>query len=137
VVDDIVCGGNPIPSQYSVRAQILRDVLTEFGKSTSNPIVAVPDAGRFVVKQNAPNPFNPVTKIEYVMPSDGTLSIVLYNVKGEKVKVLQNEATKAGPGYVMWDGTNDAGAAVSSGVYFYKTVLNGKTFGIHKMALVK
>jgi hypothetical protein len=137
VINDINCGGNPAVSPYSVRAQILRDVLTDCGKPTSNPVVGVPEAGRFVVKQNAPNPFNPVTKIEYAMPSDGTLYIAVFNVKGEKVKVLRNEAVKAGPGYVMWDGTNDAGAAVSSGVYFYKTVVNGKTFGIHKMALVK
>jgi hypothetical protein len=138
VINDINCGGNPAVSQYSVRAQILRDVLLEFGKPTSNPVVGVPDAAaRFLVQQNAPNPFNPLTKIEYVMPSDGTLSIAVYNVRGEKVRVLQNGAVKAGPGFVLWDGTDDAGAAVSSGVYFYKTVVNGNTLGIHKMALVK
>jgi hypothetical protein len=138
VGDDNDCGGNPVPSIYSVRAQILRDALTACGRPTTQPTIGVPDAAaRFVVKQNAPNPFNPVTKIEYTMPSDGTLYIAVYNVKGEKVKVLRDEAVKAGPGYVMWDGTNESGAAVSSGVYFYKTVVNGKTQGIHKMALVK
>jgi hypothetical protein len=136
-MDDTECGGSLAPSIYSVRTQILRDVRTECGLAGDPPVGSIPEAARFIVKQNAPNPFNPVTKIAYTMPSDGSLSITVYNVKGERVRILRDEAVKAGPGYVLWAGTDEAGAAVSSGVYFYKTVVNGKTQGIQKMALVK
>jgi len=52
------------------------------------------------------------------------------------VKTLVNGVVDAGPGFVVWDGTNDEGTAVSSGVYFYKTTALGKV-SINKMALVK
>jgi hypothetical protein len=137
VVSDTQCGGNPTGEFRGIRSRVLLDVLLSCGFAIDPQIVDVPEAGRFVVRQNAPNPFNPVTRIEYAMPADGTLSIVVYNVRGERVRVLQDGAVKAGPGFVVWDGTDDSGAAVSSGVYFYRTVVNGRTQGVHKMALVR
>ncbi len=119
----------------SARARVLKEVLTAFGKVGTSPTVPVPDAGVFTVK-NYPNPFNPSTKIEFNMPKRGELSIKIYNVRGELVKTLIDEVRPAGADHVLWDGTNNNGDAVSSGVYFYETIAFGKST-VNKMALVK
>ncbi|MFH1843454.1 MAG: FlgD immunoglobulin-like domain containing protein, partial [bacterium] len=140
VVRDSRCGGNQGGCSYaSVRGAILRDVLMRCGEpvgSTLPPPGAVPEAAAFTVDANYPNPFNPSTRIEYRMPRAGQLQIAIYNVRGELVKRLLDEVVEAGEGFVVWDGSDDAGAEVSSGVYFYKTTALGKT-SIQKMALIR
>ncbi|MFH1842383.1 MAG: FlgD immunoglobulin-like domain containing protein, partial [bacterium] len=139
VAHDSRCGGNQGTCYVggAVRAEILRDVLhrCDFTMGTP-PYPAVPEAMGFAVDANYPNPFNPSTRITYRMPRSGTLTISIYNVRGELVKQLIDEVVEAGEGFVVWDGTGDDGAEVSSGVYFYKTTALGKT-SIQKMALVR
>ena len=94
----------------------------------------VPVAGRFAL-QNAPNPFNPVTKISYTIKSPGHLTLKIFNVRGELVKTLINGHVQA-DGYIEWDGTNGQGGKVSSGVYFYQAQMGGDV-QVSKMALVK
>ena len=83
-----------------------------------------------------PNPFNPVTKIDFTMPKPGHLSLKIFNVRGELVRTLINEVRAEGPGHVMWDGTTDQGKRVSSGVYFYEARTAGEV-KVNKMTLVK
>ncbi len=73
----------------------------------------------YALKQNYPNPFNPVTTIEYDIPKSGQVSIVLFNVIGQKVNTLVHEFKPAGTYRVNWDGKNDQGEKVNSGLYFY------------------
>jgi hypothetical protein len=75
--------------------------------------------------QNYPNPFNPSTKIEYRLPEAGPgggktrVSLVVYDVRGARVRVLVGGEQGSGKHVVEWDGRNEAGEAVGSGVYFY------------------
>jgi hypothetical protein len=118
-----------------VRAVLLGQVLSTFGvEGSPEDVTPVPGAQKFAVR-NYPNPFNPTTKIEFTMPKAGHLSLKIYNVKGELVKTLIDEMVETS-GHIMWDGTNDSGAKVSSGVYFSEARTNGQV-QVNKMALVK
>jgi len=75
---------------------------------------------RFVLKDNYPNPFNPETRIEYSVPKQATVTLEVYNTIGQKVRTLVNQTVQAGNHVVTWNGRDDAGRMVSSGVYFYK-----------------
>ncbi len=72
----------------------------------------------FDLAQNYPNPFNPTTRIEFVVPKAMTAQLIVYDVLGRAVKTLFNEETHAGSHFVQWDGTNQGGLGVASGVYF-------------------
>ncbi len=73
----------------------------------------------FTLAQNYPNPFNPTTTISYTVPT-GNVKMEIYNLLGQKVKTLVNKSHAAGTYNEVWNGTNDAGNLVSSGVYLYK-----------------
>lgn len=71
--------------------------------------------------QNYPNPFNPSTTIEFALPINKQISLGVYNMLGQKVKTLvDNESYTAGTYQVQWDGTNQNGQKVASGVYVYR-----------------
>lgn len=74
---------------------------------------------RFAVYQNTPNPFNPVTEIGFALPEPALVTVRVYNLAGELVKTLVDGREEAGFRSVTWDGKNDAGQPVASGVYFY------------------
>ena len=67
-----------------------------------------------------PNPFNPTTTIEYNIAKDSKVELVVYNMKGQKVRTLVNTDQTQGQKSVVWDGDDDHGHNVGSGVYFYK-----------------
>lgn len=73
--------------------------------------------------QNYPNPFNPSTTISYFLPKPTQVYLVVYNILGEKVKTLVNEEIqKTGIYKVLWNGDNDFGYKLSSGVYFIRLI---------------
>jgi len=72
------------------------------------------------LSNNYPNPFNPTTVIEYTVPKAGKVTIAIYDVLGRKVRTLVEQNLTPGKYSAMWDGTNDAGERVTSGVYFYQ-----------------
>jgi len=73
-----------------------------------------------VLHGNYPNPFNPETKVSYMLPTTATVKITIYNTLGQLVRTLVNEEQVAGAHTARWDGTNDAGHQVPSGIYFYQ-----------------
>jgi len=86
---------------------------------------------------NYPNPFNPTTTFEFSIQNNSNVELSIFNVKGQKIKTLvQNEFTK---GYhsVVWNGDDDFGNSVASGVYLYKLSVNGKTKDVKKCILLK
>ena len=83
-----------------------------------------------------PNPFNPSTTIKYTMPKTGHLSLNVYNVRGQLVKSLIDGVRAAGDGEIVWDGTDNRGARVASGAYYYRLTANDRVF-TKKMMLVK
>jgi len=74
--------------------------------------------------QNYPNPFNPQTTITFSVKERGLVSLKIYNVAGQLVRTLAREELAAGAHTKVWDGRDDAGQRVSSGVYYYKLVAN-------------
>ena len=92
---------------------------------------------RFELFPNFPNPFNPATTVRYGLPTAEWVSLVVYNVLGEKVATLEAAADRAA-GYhaVIWDGRSDAGIAVASGVYFAR-MQAGRFVQTQQMILVK
>ena len=86
-------------------------------------------ASDYVLKQNYPNPFNPDTKIEFKIAANEQVSLSVYSLEGKLVKTLVNQVLRSGQHVVNWDGTNQIGAKVSTGMYIYQlktnsTVLN-------------
>jgi len=89
--------------------------------------------------QNYPNPFNPTTTIVFDIPDGGeteTTNLVIYNLRGEQVRVLIDDRVEPGRYEVVWDGRDEAGERVSSGVYFYK-LTHGEKSVTRKMLVVK
>jgi len=76
----------------------------------------------FSLQQNYPNPFNPSTLISYSLPGIGKhhVSLKIYNLLGQKVKTLVNSHQAAGVHCISWDGKDNSGQAVTSGIYFYQ-----------------
>ncbi|MEZ4386164.1 MAG: FlgD immunoglobulin-like domain containing protein [Candidatus Krumholzibacteriia bacterium] len=86
--------------------------------------------------QNAPNPFNPRTTIEFALPTAEAVRLAVYSVDGRLVKILVDEVRPAGRHAVSWDGRDDAGRAVAAGAYFY-AVQAGNFRQVRKMTLLK
>ena len=72
----------------------------------------------YVLNQNYPNPFNPVTTITFGLPEENKISLYIYNISGQLVRKYNN-FYKAGYHNIVWDGTNNSGGTVASGIYIY------------------
>jgi hypothetical protein len=81
-------------------------------------VAAAPAA--FSLSAGSPNPFRGVTAIRFALPAPGEHSLVVFDVAGRQVRSLSSGATEAGAHLVRWDGRNDEGRLVPSGVYFYR-----------------
>ena len=90
----------------------------------------------FKLMQNYPNPFNPSTTIQYDIPEASKVKICVYNLNAQLIKTLIQDHQHAGLYQVIWDGTNESGNQVSSGVYMY-TVKFKSTVSAKKMILLK
>ena len=76
----------------------------------------------FTLEQNYPNPFNPSTTILYNLSSDELISFEIFNLNGKKVRTLVNEYQNSGPKKVIWNGDNNHGQQVPSGLYLYSII---------------
>ena len=85
----------------------------------------------YVLYNNYPNPFNPNTSIEYAIPSNGFVSLIVYNMLGREISKLVNEQKSAGKYKVDFNAEN-----LSSGIYFYK-IKSGSFNQVKKMLLLK
>jgi len=75
---------------------------------------------KFELSQNYPNPFNPTTTIRYSLPKAQKVKLEIFNIIGQRVKVLENGEQTAGEHTLTWNGADEKGEIVPSGVYFYK-----------------
>jgi hypothetical protein len=91
---------------------------------------------KYNLSQNYPNPFNPTTRFQINLPNASNLEVIVYNVLGQKVATLMNGHRNAGTYEVTWNGTNDHGTAVNSGVYFVRMQTDMYS-SVRKMLLVK
>ena len=100
----------------------------------SNIVPVIPES--YHLSQNYPNPFNPTTRIDYQLPVDSQLDIIIYNIKGQEIISLKSEIMGAGYGSVVWSGLDNSGLSVASGIYFVKMQTPSFTM-THKMMLLK
>jgi hypothetical protein len=118
-------------------AELLNKALSDLGEYASS---AEEEEGgvisSFYLRQNFPNPFNAETIIEYSLPQENQVRLVVYNLLGQKVRTLLAERQIAGRKRMVWDGNNDEGEAVASGIYFCR-IETGELAQTKKMLLLK
>ena len=90
----------------------------------------------FDIYPNYPNPFNPVTTLQYVLPENAMVNIIIYDMMGRQVKTLVNGSQTVGYKSIQWNATNNAGQPVSAGIYLY-TIQAGDFRQTKKMVLLK
>lgn len=90
----------------------------------------------FTLHSNYPNPFNPSTTIRFSIPKTAPVRLVIYNIRGQKVKDLLNETLAYGNHSIVWNGRDDKNRLVASGVYFARLEQNGVT-KVSKMMMLK
>ncbi len=97
-----------------------------YWRSYGETISAVPLLPGYLwdLEGNHPNPFNPRTTISYSMPEAGAVSLQVFNLRGELVKTLVDEVVAAGDHEAVWNGRDNGGAGVASGVYFARLASN-------------
>jgi hypothetical protein len=103
------------------------DLITDVNAPTHSP---------FVLGQNYPNPFNPSTSISFELPSPSHAVIEIFDVRGSLVRTLADETMSAGGHTVEWNGRDDDGSVVGSGLYFYRLTAGGHSQA-KKMVILK
>jgi hypothetical protein len=142
----------PTAGNYAGLIQVVhnvtnQDTINVYVEGTTGPPVGIfgnPVLPReFSVDRNYPNPFNPSTKIRYQLPNRSEVKLVIYNILGQQVRILVNDVLNAGYYEVEWNGHNDAGVPLASGVYVYRFQAfgssgeGGEFQKIQKMILLK
>jgi hypothetical protein len=142
-------GGSVVRLTFKVLREFEENARFEIGdgivfdhKQLSNPVVTMgvlevqSTPTEFALLQNFPNPFNPETTIKYNLAESADVHLQIYNVVGQVVRTLVAERQSAGRYQVRWNGTDDRGMAVASGIYFYH-VSAGKFQDVRKLMLLK
>ncbi len=124
--------GSPYTSGYQLIPRYASDL--NYTISVKNDELINPKA--FSLGQNFPNPFNPTTMITYEVPKASDISVKVYNLLGQEIRTLFSGKQNAGKHAIQWDGRDNAGRAVSTGIYFYR--LNAPNFvQTRKMIMIK
>ena len=118
---------------YKIEIRDMND-LGGYAVGVNSDIVAAPLT--YELKQNFPNPFNPETRIYFSIPELQKVQLIVYNVVGQKVRTLLNTQYAAGRHVINWDGLNDAGHRVPTGVYIYR-IKAGDFIDFKKMTMIK
>ena len=113
-----ICGMNETPIDdwgvdMTTRGEM--SVLTDINDNRKNQVT-----NEFSLENNYPNPFNPTTNIKFTVPNMAKVSLVVYNTLGQKVRTLVNNKTLSGNQTAIWNGKNDFGNSVPSGIYYYR-----------------
>jgi len=106
-----------------------------------NGLTGIPDneltASSKLNLHSYPNPFNPTTTIEFSINNDSNIELSIFNIKGQNIKTLANNEFAQGNHSVIWNGDDEFGKPVSSGLYYYTLNVNGKTEAVKKCLLLK
>lgn len=113
------------------------------GFPRSDPTTGIKDeeettlVNSFVLSQNYPNPFNPETTIQYELPRTSDVRLVIYNVHGQEIKTLVDGERKSGVHLIHWNGLDNTGNQVASGIYFYRLETTNQFFRVKKLTLLR
>jgi hypothetical protein len=103
----------------------------EAGGSLSRPAT-------YTLAQNVPNPFNPRTTIRYTLPERADIRLVVYDLTGRRIRTLVRGVQQPGRYSVVWDGRDETGRDVASGIYLYRLEVVGRgTVETKRMALIR
>ena len=127
---------NGTAASYSVSdiQQITFSGVTNIGPEDTEKIKQIVET--FLLFQNYPNPFNATTTFEYEISKPGRVEIKIFNISGRLVKRIMNEFQEAGVHKTIWDGKNEYGQSVTSGLYVYHVEFENSIL-LKKMMLVK
>ncbi len=133
-------GLETINNSSGIRDQILSNILGYFGVITGidEPQVIsrnIPE--QFALQQNYPNPFNPSTTIPFDVAKAEKIRIRIYNSLGQQIRTLTNRVYQPGSYAVKWDGRDDSGNSVSTGIYFYRLSTSRGFSAVKKMMFIK
>jgi len=127
----------PLPTDFQILDGVLVDLAGSIDAINNIEIGnLMPVPTDYSLDQNLPNPFNPSTTIKYQLPNSGDVSMVIYNLLGQQVRQLLKETMDAGFHSVVWDGKNELGKQVASGVYIYR-LQSGDFSTAKRMMLLK
>jgi len=130
-------------NEYQVSSVSLKDIkiagadgniVRTLTRESSSEIKAIPTS--FALQQNFPNPFNPMTEIRFDIPESDYVSLAVYNMMGQKIRTLASGNMTPGYHAIIWDGKNDLGSQVSTGMYFY-SIHAGQYKSTKKMLFLK
>ena len=111
--------------------EITAQNLSVSGNATGESVPLV-----FGLSQNYPNPFNMSTRIDYTLDRDGAMTLSIFNSLGQHIKTMSNNSQPAGKHSVLWDGTDENGLEVTSGVYII-TLRQDNKYNTKQMLLLK
>jgi len=126
-----------------VPVKITQGGINVLSNNQENQTIALQTAGpaavdEYVLSYNYPNPFNPTTTINYALRDRGIVQLSIFNQMGHLVRQLIDGADQPSGNYaVVWDGRNETGALVASGLYFYTLRVDEKILCTHRMTLIK
>jgi len=126
MIGDLLPNGH-YTSGASDRVDLMANIMEYFGKEPMAPPTGVEDEPEFANRLGhaRPNPFNPVTTIEYSVAVSGQVTLRVYDLAGRVVRTLVDRDVEAGEHHAIWDGTTDSGERAASGVYFVKMAAPG------------
>jgi hypothetical protein len=111
-------------------------ILANFTPTDVHDLAASSTPLSFELAQNQPNPFSPLTRIDFAVPKKSNVSLAVFDVSGRMVRTLTDGAREAGRYSINWDGRDAGGDRVSAGVYFYRLTAAGETL-TRKMTVLK
>ena len=117
---------------YCINGIVWGDTTITCVKQTSEDLLLE----AIILHQNYPNPFNPATEIRYQLSEARLVNLEIYNLLGQKIRTLIDGQQPATSHTIRWDGRDETGAAVSSGVYLY-TLTAGRFCGTRKMVVIR
>ncbi|MDZ7363200.1 MAG: T9SS type A sorting domain-containing protein [candidate division KSB1 bacterium] len=131
-----VKAGNGKAAAYdtiAVRVEMPNDILAAIEEQNSKEQIP----SDFVLQQNYPNPFNPTTQIRYELPRAVHVSVIIYNSLGREIRRLVDRVQPAGYHHVTWNGRDQRGKPVPSGIYHYRLQVGDEVVATRKMLMAK
>jgi len=123
-------------AQPGARYNYILGVVTDAGEVRSPTVAATRALSELSLMQNYPNPFNPTTLIRFSIVEKSRVTLQIFDAEGKAIATLLNDVVEPGPREILWDGRDNRGNQVSSGVYFCRLRASGRTLS-KKMVMIR